>query len=253
MVDIHSHFLYGLDDGAQTREQSLAMLEAAAATGTTDIVATPHANVEFEFQPEVIADQLNDLQTALGDKIKLHAGCDFHLTFDNVNDAVAHPAKYTINRKRYLMVEFSDLAIFKSTDSDFEKLQAAGMLPVITHPERNPLLRQRLDQLRRWAAKGCYLQVTAGSFFGRFGDKAQTFAKDLMKENLVHFVASDAHDAQHRPPVLDAAYDYVTSRYGEARAERLFVINPAATLTGDPLPAVTEEVEKPRSWMKFWR
>ena len=117
VIDIHCHILHGMDDGAKTLEVSLAMLDAAAAGGTTDIVATPHADIEYEFRPELVRQRLVELKASTSSAIRIHSGCDFHLTFDNVTDALANPAKYTINHKRYLLVELSDMVIFKSYPS----------------------------------------------------------------------------------------------------------------------------------------
>ena len=90
------------------------MLKMAAEFGTTDIVATPHADLQFKFQPELIEQQVQELTAAVGGQPHIHVGCDFHLTFDNIQDAVANPSKYTIGHKRYLMVEFSDFLIFQN-------------------------------------------------------------------------------------------------------------------------------------------
>lgn len=254
MIDIHCHILHGMDDGAKTLEVSLAMLDTAAAAGTTDIVATPHADIEYEFQPELIRQRLAGLKAATSSPIRIHCGCDFHLTFDNVTDALANPAKYTINHKRYLLVELSDMVIFKSTEPDFRRLQDAGMLLVITHPERNPLLRQRLEMIRRWVSIGCYMQVTGQSLFGRFGTKAKNFSETLLQEGLVHFIASDGHDNKHRPPTMDEAFRYVSKRFGEKRAVALFSTNPLAALNGEliPLPPKPEPTPR-RKWFLPWR
>jgi protein-tyrosine phosphatase len=253
MVDIHSHLLYGIDDGPETLEQSLAMLQAAIAGGTTDIVATPHANPEFDFDPELISERVAELQDA-GGPIRIHTGCDFHLSYTNVNDAVENPAKYAINQKNCLLVELSDLTIFKNTESDFERLQNAGLLLIITHPERNGLLRQRLERLRSWVEMGCYLQVTGQSAVGKFGSKAKEFTDKLLDENLVHFVASDAHDTRNRPPDLQEAFRQVRKKYGEKRAERLFISNPAAALSGDPIASGDPaEEQNSKKWFQVWK
>ena len=254
MIDIHSHILHVLDDGAKTLEDSVAMLETAAASGTTDMVATPHASIEYQFHPELIASRLAELKDVTPARLRVHSGCDFHLTFDNVNDALANPARYTINHKRYLLVELSDMVIFKSTEPDFLRLQDAGMLVVITHPERNPLLRQRLEMIRRWVSMGCYIQVTGQSFFGRFGTKAKNFSETLLEEGLIHFIASDAHDNKHRPATLDEAFKYVSKRCGEKRAVTLFSTNPLAALNGEviPIPQNPERVPR-RKWFLAWR
>src|SRR5215831_2814354 len=226
MVDIHSHILSGLDDGAETLEESLAMLRIAVDGGTTDIVATPHANAEFQFQPKLVAEKMSELTAAVGDSIRIHTGCDFHLNYENIQDALKHPAKYTINQKSYLLVEFSDLIIFNNTVEIFRQLSSAGMVPVVTHPERNELLQNRFETLQHWVANGACMQVTAQSYLGRFGRHAKAFSDKLTKAGLVHFVASDAHGTKYRTPNMREAFGYVSERYGPKRAELLFVVNP---------------------------
>ena len=254
MVDIHSHILPGLDDGAETLEQAVAMVRMAAEHGTTDIVATPHANTQFTFDAEQIDEKVRELEQASDGVLRIHCGCDFHLQYDNIQDALEHPDKYTINHKGYLLVEFSDLLISKATEELFFRLQEAGMVPIVTHPERNSLLQQRIDQIGRWVENGALVQVTAQSFLGRFGKRARAFSHELMKRGLVHFIASDAHDTEHRPPVLKEAYGYIASRYGEQEAVRLFVTNPQATLIGAAVqqtPVTGRGVA--RRWYEFWK
>jgi protein-tyrosine phosphatase len=254
MIDIHSHILWGLDDGARTLEDSIAMARMAAEHGTTDLVATPHANPTYKFDPDVIAQRLAELNAATGGAPRIYSGCDFHLSYDNIQDAVAHPRKYTINQSKYLMVEFSDLLVFKNTSEILDHLMHAGMTPVITHPERNGLLRQRVEEMAQWVDAGARVQITAQSLLGEFGRRAREFCHNLLARRLVHFVASDAHDCQRRPPVLDAARGQVASEYSEALAATLFETNPGATLTGDPVEAFSGDVSLAgRKWYKFWR
>jgi protein-tyrosine phosphatase len=241
-----------VDDGAKTLEDSLAMLRLAAESGTTDIVASPHANNEFKFEPEVIAARLEEMRQAIGGAIRIHTGCDFHLSYDNIQDSLEHPSRYAINHKNYVLVEFSDLLIPKTTDDVFYQMQAAGMTPIITHPERNMLLQKKLDKLAAWTESGCLLQVTGASFLGRFGKQAKTFADRLLQHGLVHIVASDAHDTKFRPPTLKEAYEYVLKACGPIRAEMLFNRNPAATLAGDPLETCYEETAPSKKWFQFW-
>ncbi len=254
MVDLHTHVLPGLDDGPPSLEVSLAMLRIAAEAGTTDLVATPHANLEFDYDPVRVEEKLAELREASGGTPRLHRGCDFHLYFDNIQAALADPSRYTIAGGRYLLVEFPDLLIAKTTDEVFDRMLSAGIVPVITHPERNFLLQTRVEHLERWVEAGCLLQVTALSFLGRFGGAARSFCRELMRRNLVHVVASDAHDDQDRTPRLDEAFRHVAKKWGEARAERLFVSNPRAILTGQALPEVPQEelVQESRAWYRFW-
>jgi len=228
------------------------MLRLAAENGTSDIVASPHSNHQFKFDPDIIAEKVEELRRASGGIVQIHTGCDFHLSFDNIQDSLQHPSKYAINQKNYVLVEFSDLLIPKTTDEVFYQMQSAGMIPIITHPERNMLLQRRLDKLEAWSESGCLMQVTAQSFLGRFGKHAKAFADLLLQKGLVHIVASDAHDTQHRPPLLKEAYEYVSKECGVARAEMLFVKNPRATLTGTPVEMQMEEPEPAKKWYQFW-
>ena len=250
MVDIHSHVLHGLDDGARTFEDSVAMLEMAAAAGTTDIVATPHANPEYQFQPDLIRERADALQAAVGGKIRLHTGCDLHLSFENIQDALANPRKYTIGGRNYLLVEFSDLTIFPNSGELLAHLHEAGMLPVITHPERNVHLQQRLEQLTDWVSQGAYLQVTAHSLLGLFGRRAKDFAHKLVENRVAHFVASDAHDVEHRTPRLDEAFAELSSRYGEELATAACIEYPRAAVEGGEVPQRLPAPAR-RKW-RFW-
>jgi len=229
------------------------MLRMAAENGTTDLVATPHANLSYKFDPAKIRERVAELSAAVPE-IRLYSGCDFHLSYDNIQDAIENPRKYTINQQRYLLVEFSDLLIFRNTPEIFARLQDAGMDPVITHPERNGLLRQRLESIESWVADGAYVQVTAQSLLGDFGRRALDFSRALLDRGLVHFVASDAHDCQHRPPRLDLVHAWLVKNYSEAWADALCVDNPRATLTGDPLEPLPEQIPaEPRKWYQIWR
>jgi protein-tyrosine phosphatase len=254
LIDIHSHVLYGLDDGAGTIEDSVAMVRMAAEHGTTDLVATPHANPNYRFDPQIVRERLAEVAAASGNVLRLHTGCDFHLSYDNIQDAIANPRKYTINQQRYLMVEFSDLLIFHNTAEIFSRLEEAGMIPVITHPERNGLLRQRVDPIAQWVAAGACVQVTGQSLLGEFGRRAAEFSRTLLDRRLVHFLASDAHDYEHRPPRLDLAFAWVKEHYGEERAEALCITNPKAALIGESLePFEDAGTTESRKWYQIWR
>jgi protein-tyrosine phosphatase len=244
-----------VDDGARTFEQSLAMVKMAAEAGTTDIVATPHADLQYKFQPTVIHERIVALQAEMGGAIRIHSGCDFHLAYDNIQDALAHPTKYTINHKQYLLVEFSEMTIFPTTTEMFERLLSARMVPIITHPERNSLLRQRVAELSKWVEMGCLLQITGGSFLGNFGDRAKTWSDSMMDRGLVHIVASDGHDLEHRPPVLDEVSQYLEKKYGAEAAELLTTANPMAIIQGAELPmtAPAQFSGGSRKWYQFWR
>jgi len=249
MVDLHSHILWGLDDGAKTLEQSLAMLKVAAESGTTAIVATPHANFRYPFQPDRVAQLVEELSAASGGCPKVYRGCDFHLSFDNVQDALENPAKYAINGSRYLLVEFPNGAL-TGMGTAIGALLGRGLIPIITHPERQPVLRRIPGEFEEWIRMGCLAQITAQSLLGRFGKHAERSGWDMLRRGMAHIVASDAHDETDRTPRLNEAFTAVAAQMGEAIAQKVFVANPSAVVSGN---TVSPEAPKRALRLQFWK
>jgi protein-tyrosine phosphatase len=239
MVDLHHHLLPGLDDGPKELETSLDMARVAAADGITHIVCTPHASGRYEFQPGIVAERLGILKAAItaeGLPLTLGSGCDFHINYDNVEDALAHPRKYTINQTEYLLIELPDLAISRQLAETLYDLRQAGMTPILTHPERNPTLQRDPSRLRDWMKAGLLTQVTCQSVTGEMGRAAEKMAHQLLADRWVHFLATDAHDPVRRSPVMSAARAWVARKHGEEYADRLCLTNPQAVFSGQPLP-----------------
>lgn len=244
LVDIHSHILPGIDDGARTLEESLAMVRMAAACGTTDIVATPHANQRYVYDESLVEFKLEELRGAAGNGIRIHRGCDFHLTPENVADALAAPAKYSIAGRGYILVEFANHPAPETAGETFRKMLGAGMRPVVTHPERNAVLRERLELVELWVDLGCYVQSAALSVLGRLGKGAKAVVDRLLSNSLVHFLASDAHDCRQRTPALDGAWKYVSGEFGERAARGLLETNPSAAVNGGKVERIRVDPRK---------
>jgi protein-tyrosine phosphatase len=240
MVDLHCHILFGLDDGPKTIEDSLAMAEDAIADGITHVVATPHASSEYEFDFARVRYVRDTLHEKLNGRLNLATGCDFHLNLENLKSIRQNPAPYCINQNDYLLVEFNEFSIPRSMDQTLHELQLVGLHPIVTHPERNGILRTQPERLLQWVRLGCYVQITAGSLAGVFGPGAQEDAWAWIGHGIVHFVSSDAHNTARRPLKLKFAYDAVADRYGLQKAEALLVENPLAAFEGRPLPHVPE-------------
>jgi protein-tyrosine phosphatase len=252
MVDIHSHVLWGMDDGAPTADVSLEMLQMAADSGTTDIVATPHSNAEYVYQPDLIAERIRHLTEQTGGRPRIHKGCDLHLSYDNIAEALENPSKYSINGLRYVLVECSDLHISGSMDRVLDQLLGVDLVPIVTHPERNPILQKEMKKLDKWVELGCLVQVTALSVLGGFGKRAHAAAHDLLKKGMVHVIASDAHDPVHRHPRLDEAFGAISKQYGEDIADLLFNSNPKYIIEGRFVPSDRFVAVAPRKWWQFW-
>jgi protein-tyrosine phosphatase len=240
MIDIHCHILPGLDDGPESIEVACAMAEMAIADGITHVIATPHASPSYPFVPELVKQRRDEIQSRFEDRLLLATGCDFHLSFENLQDIRHDPTRFTLNQRNYLLVEFADYSIPPSLDHALHELQLAGLHPIVTHPERNPLIRAQPERLFAWLRQGCYAQVTAQSLLGRFGSSAQEITQEWLDAGAVHFLASDAHNATSRPLRLKEAFDHLVQTRGEEVARGLLVDNPLAAFEGRPLPYVPE-------------
>lgn len=216
------------------------MAEMAIEDGVTHLIATPHANAQYPFLPDLVKQRKDQLQEMFRDKLILATGCDFHLSFENLQEIRFSPERFTLNQKNYLLVEFADFSIPQSLDQALHELQLAGLTPIITHPERNPLIRSQPERLFRWLRQGCYVQLTAQSLSGRFGRAAQAVSEEWLDAGIVHFIASDAHNVTSRPLRLKQAFDDVAKSRGQELAQALFIDNPRAVFEGNPLPYVPE-------------
>lgn len=235
MVDIHSHILPMVDDGAKSWDVAVEMVKMAERDGVTHMVATPHANYEYEYHRESHEQLLNELQAKVGSGIQLILGCDFHFSYDNIEDALAHNNRYTIGNTRYILMELSDFSVPPNIPDMIGALTAKGLVPILTHPERNPILQRHPDRVVEWVDMGVLVQITASAFTGRWGKGVQKLAKWYADEGLIHVIASDAHSTNHRSPVLSEARKVVAKAYGDDFATKLVETNPMAIVNNQPL------------------
>lgn len=208
----------------------------AAADGITHQVATPHANDRYHYDRAYLQGLVAHLQQLVGDALRISLGCDFHLSYDNLQDVLANPARYAIEGTHYMLVELNNYSVPPQTTDCFLKLGDRGITAIITHPERNPILRENMQRVVEWAELGCVIQVTGSALTGFWGERVRRAAHWLFEHEAVHVLATDAHDTEKRVPVLSAARDAAAELCGEEVAEALVEANPQAIINSQPLP-----------------
>lgn len=256
MIDIHHHLLWGVDDGAKDFDTAVAMAKASSANGVTHIVCTPHANSRYLYSPEVNQAKAEQLQSRLDADnvpIRIGMGCDFHMSYDNIQDAKTDPSRFSINGLGYLMVEIPDYGVPAGMTEIFYELQLAGLTPILTHPERNPTLQTDHTRLGEWMRGGVLVQITGDSVTGKMGKKAEKLAHVLLAKRWVHFVATDAHGVGSRPPRLSEAREWIAKKHGQDYAESLVTANPQAVFDGKTFEPTDEPIGlyqefKDKSW-----
>jgi protein-tyrosine phosphatase len=228
MIDIHCHLLPAVDDGAKSWEVTLEMCRMAQKDGVTHIVATPHANDEYRYDRAAHLATLDELRSQVPG-MSFSLGCDFHLSYENISDALSHPDRYTIGNTRYLLVELSEYSVYNVAQTLYQ-LQTAGLVPIVTHPERNPVILGSPELLNKFTDVGCLVQITANSLTGFWGKPSQKMCETILKKKMVHFIASDAHGLKNRPPLLSAARDAAAKVIGREAADKLVTANPEAVI-----------------------
>jgi protein-tyrosine phosphatase len=248
VIDLHSHILSGLDDGAQDVAASVEMARMAVADGITAMACTPHVFPgKYPNSSATILPAMHALQALLDAQdipLKLHSGADVHIAPDLV-DRLSDGSVPTLNNSRYFLLEPPHEILPPRLEDFVSRLFQAGFVPIITHPERLLWAGRHYETIRRLADIGCPMQVTAGSIVGAFGAAATELAQRMLKESLVSFFASDGHGTTWRKPLLSEAYAAVAAQFGSEQAQKMFIDRPAAILANgepgllvDPRPAV---------------
>ncbi|MFZ3342804.1 MAG: CpsB/CapC family capsule biosynthesis tyrosine phosphatase [Terriglobales bacterium] len=238
MIDIHCHILPGVDDGPKSWDIAVEMCRMAAADGITHTVATPHANNRYLYERGYLLELLDDLRARLrpGPAPEFSLGCDFHLSFENLERVLEQPHTYTIGDTNYLLIELSNYSIPAQLGECFVRLGDRGLTPILTHPERNPILQQTPQRVLEYAEQGCLIQVTGSSLTGFWGERPEVVARWLLDRSAVHILATDAHDTKRRVPILSEARDAAAQIVGTEYAEALVEGNPSAIVKGQPIP-----------------
>lgn len=249
MIDLHCHILPGVDDGARTLEDAVAICRLAAADGCRAMVATPHQRRDLWWNDDV--DRLRRLARELQEKVRVAVDPEFqvllggevHVDREILSEVERLPGGtiLTLAGSRWLLLELDGRGSPDEAVQLVHETTIAGWRPILAHPEVIPWLAPDLDLLAHLVEMGATAQVTAMSVTGDFGRRPMEDAHRMIEAGLVHFVASDAHDTRRRPPGLRRACLMIAGRWGEDLARELAVDNPRAVLEDRPL---SEAIQK---------
>lgn len=219
MIDIHSHIIFGLDDGAQTLEDTLFLAKQAVKEGISVIIGTPHHRHPYYNNPknivekniEIVQEMLKKEQVPLtilpGQEIRIFGELKHFLNLDD--------ELLTLNKSKMILIEFPSLFIPLYTEKLFYDLQVNGYNPVIAHPERNAEIIKNPDKLFHLIKNGAFSQITTASIAGYYGKKTQRLSFQMIEYQLTHFIASDVHNLLNRSFKWKEAWDTVDNILGE--------------------------------------
>jgi Capsular polysaccharide biosynthesis protein len=224
MIDIHCHILNGVDDGPLKVSDSIRMVLEAESIGINTIVVTPHFHKDI-YESEEVMERFLDLKSRTMDfGVELYLGYEVFLT-TGFQDIVIHKDKYSINKSKYLLFELPFDIMPIGMDQSILKLHEENMVPILAHPERYMYLVRNMEKFIDLANAGCLVQLDAGSIVGMYGSKVRSFAKQLIKMDMVQFVASDAHCPGAYIQLYKKAYGQVVKWVGKENADELFIHN----------------------------
>jgi protein-tyrosine phosphatase len=253
LIDLHCHVLPGIDDGPREIGDSLLLARAAAAAGIRTIVATPHVSREYPNAADTIAglvDHVSARFAAEGLPLELRSGAEIAMTMiDRL--APEDLSRLSLGGGPWLLIECPFTSLATGFDILLLKLQSQDHRIVLAHPERSPFFHREPQMLGSLVRSGILTSITAGSLVGRFGGQVQRFTRELVRDELVHNVASDAHSHTDRPPSIQAELEQSGLI---PLADWLTQAVPAAILVGDeipPRPSATISLQKTRS--RWWR
>lgn len=227
MIDIHCHLLYGVDDGAKTIEESVAMLKAASAQGVRAIILTPHYRHGMFAYPldkiEAHFAALEPYASQLG--VQLFLGCEYHVN-SQITQAFEDGRCHTLADTRYLLTEYSHVSEYSYIHKMTQELLLHGYIPILAHVERYHCMTQDLERAAELQDMGAMLQMNADAILGMEGFGSKRYCKKMLQEGLVDIVASDSHGITERASHLRKCYDVIAKKYDADYAKELMYDNP---------------------------
>lgn len=254
MIDIHCHILPNVDDGSESLEESIEMAKIAESEGITRIVNTSHCHFDFKYKKgnelklelekfnQVLKEENINIEVLLGNE--LYYTSDLIERFDELDF-------FSMNNSKYILMEFSPINFPKNIEDVIYEIKIRGYIPIIAHAERYKQVQEDVNIVLDCIKEGALIQVNASSILGKNGEKAEDTSKKLLDNNMVHFVATDAHSSNRRRPLIKDSYNYILKNYGKEVSEKLFIENPTAVIENRDISILNPtKYEEKRSFLK---
>ncbi|MEG0962445.1 MAG: CpsB/CapC family capsule biosynthesis tyrosine phosphatase [Lachnospiraceae bacterium] len=228
-IDIHSHCLCSLDDGAHNIEETKIMLKEAYQQGIRTIITTPHfhhhrghaSKAEIDLTLDIVQEAIQELLPGM----KLYTGNELYYT-SKLPELLQQEKVYTMAESQYVLIEFSPKEEFAGIRNGLYEIQGEGYWPILAHVERYECFQKNFQQMEMIYDMGIYLQVNANSITNGHSWGTKQFIKRLLKEDMIHFIATDAHDAKERKPEIAECINFLEKKCGKGSAERYFTQHP---------------------------
>ncbi|MGX9133214.1 tyrosine-protein phosphatase [Rummeliibacillus sp. JY-2-4R] len=253
MIDLHSHILFGVDDGPSSEEESIQMLEQAVKEGITGIVSTSHAKQpQYHVDAIEVKNQLDKLQKELEKRripLTLYQGHEIRL-HERIIPGIVEEELLTLADSKYLLLELPSQNVPHYVFSVVNQLLSNNIIPIIAHPERNKGIAEKPELLAKLVCQGAMGQVTTGSLCGHFGRGVQKVALELLDANLVHTIGSDAHNLDNRPFLFNKCLTYLEKR-GLGDYIDILLENNERVITNRDVILLEPETPKKKAWWKI--
>lgn len=229
LIDIHTHIVPGVDDGARSVEEAARLLQMEYRNGVEAVILTPHYRKGmFETPPEVVEEQYKKIWKMANRSrsgMKVYLGCEYHTNREMVAELNAGK-RPTMAGSRYVLTEFSSTHSYEILRNQIYELVATGYIPIVAHAERYSCLLKKPELVEELRALGAEIQITSGSILGEAGWGVKRFCWKLLKKKSVQYIASDAHDLKERCPNLQQCAEVLEKKLGCRYAEQIFIRNP---------------------------
>lgn len=241
MIDLHCHIIPYIDDGARSAHIACAMARHAVRSGVTTVVATPHCNLgrrpNYRDRDYFLAlGMFRALLKQEGIGLTVLPGSEVFVRPSNIRALIEENRLVTLNRSRYLLVEFPFACSGRVISQLLDTIARLGLVPVVAHPERYDAVQESPQLVARWFSQGYIIQVNKGSLLGRLGTGAALCSKHLLHHGLIHVIAGDAHDMKYRPTGFRSLIPFLEAEIDREYLRLLLHTNPQRIISDLPIP-----------------